>query len=68
MEREGIQHIVASKRIPTTIGKVKRFHRSYEEEAWRYPNQGMYIQHYNYERPHQALNNSTPADIYFKEV
>lgn len=68
LERKGIQHIVASKRRPTTIGKVERFHRSYEEEAWRYPNHGMYIQHYNYERPHQALNYSTPADIYFREV
>ncbi len=68
LELRDIQHIVANKRRPTTIGKVECFHRSYEEEAWRYPNHGMYIQHYNYERPHQTLNYSTPADIYFREV
>jgi transposase InsO family protein len=27
----GVRHIVASKRRPTTIGKVERFHRTYEE-------------------------------------
>ena len=66
--RHEIQHIVASKRRPTTIGKVERFHRSYEEEAWRCPSHQEYIHHYNYERPHQALNYLTPANIYFKEV
>jgi len=66
LEHNGIQHIVASKRRPTTIGKVERFHGSYETEAWRYPTHQEYIHHYNYERPHQALNYLTPADIYFK--
>jgi len=66
LERKGIQHIVASKRRPTTIGKVERFHRSYEEEAWRYKTHKEYIHHYNYERPHQALDYLTPANKYFK--
>lgn len=68
LERNKIKHIVASKRRPTTIGKVERFNGSYEREAWRYPSHQEYIQHYNYERPHQALNYLTPADVYFKEV
>jgi transposase InsO family protein len=68
LERKDIQHIVASKRRPTTIGKVERFHGSYENEAWRYPSHKEYIHHYNYERPHQALKYLTPADVYFKEV
>ena len=67
LERNKIQHIVASKRRPTTIGKVERFNGSYEREAWRYPNHQDYIHHYNYERPHQALNYLTPADAYFKK-
>jgi len=66
LERKGIQHIVASKRRPTTIGKVERFNGSYEREAWRYPNLHQYIQHYNFERPHQALNYLTPANLYLK--
>ena len=68
LERRGIQHIVASKRRPTTTGKVERFNRSYDEEAWRYPSHMKYIHHYNYERPHQALKYLTPATLYFKEV
>lgn len=67
-QRKGIQHIVASKRRPTTIGKVERFHGSYEREAWRFPSHQEYIHHYNYERPHQALDYLTPADVYFKGV
>lgn len=66
LERKGIQHIVASKRRPTTIGKVERFHGSYEQEAWRYPSHLDYIRHYNFERPHQALNYLTPANVYLK--
>ncbi|MFZ2456806.1 MAG: DDE-type integrase/transposase/recombinase [Candidatus Altiarchaeia archaeon] len=68
LERRHIQHIVASKRRPTTTGKVERFHRSFEEEAWRYPTHLKYIHHYNYERPHQALNYLTPATVYFNEM
>lgn len=66
--RREIQHIVASKRRPTTIGKVERFHGSYESEAWRFSSHQDYIYYYNYERPHQALNYLTPADVYFKRV
>jgi len=61
LERKHIQHIVTSKRRPTTTGKVERFHRSYEEEAWHYPSHLKYINHYNYERPHQALNLLKPT-------
>jgi len=66
LEKQGIQHIVASKRRPTTIGKVERFNGSYEREAWRHPSHQDYIKHYNFERPHQALQYLTPAKLYFK--
>lgn len=65
--RYRIEHIVASKRRPTTIGKVERFHGSYEREAWRFPSHGDYIKHWNYERPHQGIGYLIPADIYFKD-
>jgi len=65
-DRQEIDHIVASKRRPTTIGKVERFNGSYEREAWRFSNHDEYIHHYNHERPHQALDYLTPADVYFK--
>ena len=64
----GVQHIVASKRRPTTIGKVERFNRTYEEEAWRYRTLGAFIRYYNYERPHQALDYQFPAEVYFRDL
>jgi transposase InsO family protein len=64
----GVQHIVASKRRPTTIGKVERFHRTYEEESWRYKTLGAFLQYYNYGRPHQALDYQFPAEVYFRDL
>lgn len=64
----GVQHIVASKRRPTTIGKVERFHRTYVEEAWRYKTLGAFLRYYNYQRPHQALNYDFPAEVYFRDL
>lgn len=63
----GVQHIVASKRRPTTIGKVERFHRTYEEESWRFRTLGAFLRYYNYERPHQALDYQLPAEVYFRD-
>ncbi|MGB9588786.1 MAG: integrase core domain-containing protein [Armatimonadota bacterium] len=63
----GIQYILASKRRPTTMGKVERFHRTYGEEAWRYRTLGAFFQYYNYERPHQALSYQFPAEVYFRD-
>jgi transposase InsO family protein len=28
----------------------------------------LFIQYYNYERPHMALNYKTPAEAYFRDV
>jgi transposase InsO family protein len=64
----GVQHIVASKRRPTTIGKVERFHRTYNEEAWRYRTLGAFLQYYNYRRIHQALDYQLPAEVYFRDL
>jgi len=63
----GIHHIVTSKRRPTTIGKVERWHRTYEEEHHRFSTLGRLVKHYNYERPHQALKYKCPAEIYFRD-
>ena len=64
----GVQHIVASKRRPTTIGKVERFHRTYEEEHKRYKTLGAFHRYYNYERLHQALDYQLPAEVYFRDL
>jgi len=66
-ERHEIQHIVASKRRPTTIGKVERFHGSYVREAHLFPTHEAYIHHWNYERLHQGIGYLIPCELYFKE-
>lgn len=64
--RNDIQHIVASKRRPTTIGKVERFHGSYEREAHLFKTHQDYIQHWNHIRPHQGIQYLKPANLYLK--
>jgi len=75
LECRGIRHIVSSPRHPMTLGKVERFWGS----LWRECVQravfvdledarrriGLYIDHYNFTRPHQALGAVVPADRYF---
>jgi hypothetical protein len=67
----GIEHLLTQPRSPTTTGKIERFHRTLRTEfdtarvfdslqsaqaeldAW--------VEHYNTERPHQSLDDATPA-------
>ena len=63
----GIEHITASKRRPTTIGKIEAFHKAYEIESHLFNQHWSFIRYYNYTRPHEALNYLTPAEIYFKD-
>lgn len=63
----GIQHIVASKRRPTTIGKIEAFHKAYVNEARFFNKHWAFIRYYNYTRPHEALNYLTPATVYFRD-
>lgn len=64
----GIQHIVASKRRPTTIGKIEAFHKGVKYEA---PKLDMdfrkYVSYWNNKRPHQELKYKIPKDVYFKD-
>ena len=63
----GIEHITASKRRPTTIGKIEAFHKAYENEAHLFNQHWTFIRYYNHTRPHEAIDYSTPATIYFKD-
>jgi putative transposase len=63
-----IQHIVTSKRRPSTIGKVERWHRTYEEERHKYATLEGLVRYYNYIRPHQSLGYKVPAEIYFRDM
>jgi len=66
-EELGIQHITASKRRPTTIGKIEAFHKAYVNEAHLFNKHWTFVRYYNYTRPHKALNYLTPATVYFRD-
>ena len=65
---KGIKHILGGIGKPTTQGKIERWFRTYDKEHARFPLHWKFIQYYNYERPHMALDYSTPAEVYFDNV
>lgn len=62
----GIEHIMCSKRRPTTIGKVERWHKTYQEECHIALKE--FIEYYNNKRLHQSLGYLTPAEVYFRDM
>ncbi len=70
-----IQHIKARSHHPQTCGKIERFHKSIhreliDKEFFHSQEQAIekiarYVEHYNYARPHSALEGFTPSDRYF---
>lgn len=68
LDELGIKHIVASKRRPTTIGKIEAFHKGVQYEAPRLEmNYRRYANYWNDKRPHQELKYKIPKDVYFKD-
>jgi len=65
---KGIQHIVASVRRPSTIGKIEAFHKAYKYEASMFQNHQQFVNYWNYQRPHQGLSYLYPADVYFRDL
>jgi transposase InsO family protein len=75
LERRGIRHLVARPRRPQTLGKTERFWGTLWREcvdaavfgglddARR--RVGHFIDHYNFQRPHQGIDGLVPADRYF---
>jgi hypothetical protein len=75
LEQQGIRQIVSRPKHPQTLGKVERFWGT----LWRECLQravfldledarrriGLFIDHYNFQRPHQGLDGATPADRFF---
>jgi len=59
-----IEHIVASKRRPTTIGKVEAWHEAYEYE--KTVSHEEFVRYWNYERPHQGIGYLYPVQLYLK--
>ena len=64
----GIEHIMASIRRPSTIGKIEAFHKAYEAESWMFKTHNEFINYWNYQRLHQGIGYLYPADIYFRDL
>jgi transposase InsO family protein len=75
LERRGIRHLVSRPRHPQTLGKTERFwgtlwreclqeavFQGVEDARQRI---GHFIDHYNFQRPHQGIAGLVPADRYF---
>ncbi|HMR70590.1 MAG TPA: IS481 family transposase [Rubrivivax sp.] len=75
LERRGIRQVVATPRHPETLGKVERFwgtlwrecveaalFRGLDDARRRI---GLFIDHYNFQRPHSGIGGLVPADRYF---
>src|SRR5262249_21553059 len=74
-EKRGVKQIVASPHRPQTLGKVERFWGTLWRECVEAAvfldlgdarqRIGLFIDHYNFQRPHQGIGASTPADRFF---
>jgi len=74
-EQRGIAHLVATPRRPQTLGKIERFWGT----MWRdcietaifldledaRKRIGLFLDHYNFQRPHQGIEGLVPADRFF---
>jgi transposase InsO family protein len=74
LEQEGIAHTRGRPYHPMTQGKIERYHRSMKNilllENYYSPDEltdqiDLFIEYYNNARYHEALNNLTPADVYY---
>jgi transposase InsO family protein len=67
-QQQRIKHILGGMGKPTALGKIERWFRTYDQEHSRFSLHWKFIEYYNYERPHMALDYSTPAEVYFNNV
>jgi transposase InsO family protein len=75
LEKRGIQQVVASPRRPQTLGKIERFWGTLWRECIEaavfldmgdaQKRIGLFIDYYNFQRPHQGLEGLVPADRFF---
>jgi len=69
---QGIHHILAGVRKPTTCGKIERWHRTVKDELLKYCTDleafkaklPDYIEWYNTQRPHWGIDLRTPLSVY----
>ena len=74
LEQKAISHTRGKPYHPMTQGKIERYHRSMKNilllENYYSPDEltdqlDLFIDYYNNDRYHEALNNLKPADVYY---
>jgi transposase InsO family protein len=75
LDKLGIRQVVARPRHPQTLGKIERFWGTLWRECIESAvfldlgdaqrRIGLFIDHYNFQRPHQGIDGLTPADRFF---
>jgi hypothetical protein len=70
-----VKQVVASPHRPQTLGKIERFWGTLWRECVETAvfadlgdartRIGLFIDHYNFQRPHQGIDSATPADRFF---
>ena len=74
LEKQGMTHTRGVPYHPMTQGKIERYHRSMKNVVklqnyyfpWELEKEiSQFVDYYNNHRNHEALNNVTPADVYF---
>lgn len=75
LTKRGIQQVVAAPRRPQTLGKIERFWGTLWRECVEAAvfvdlgdarqRLGLFIDHYNFQRPHQGIGGLVPADRFF---
>lgn len=75
LQKRGIQHIVAKPQRPQTLGKVERFWGTMWRECLEAAmfvdlgdarkRLGLFMDYYNFQRPHQGIEGLVPADRFF---
>ncbi len=75
LDKQGIRQVVASPRRPQTLGKIERFWGTLWRECIESAvfvdlgdarqRIGHFIDHYNFQRPHQGIDGLVPADRFF---
>jgi len=75
-QRKGVRQILASPRRPQTLGKIERFWGTLWRDCAREAifrglddarrRLALFIDYYNFQRPHQGIGGLAPADRYFE--
>jgi transposase InsO family protein len=75
LAKRGIKQVVAAPRRPQTLGKIERFWGTLWRECIESAifvdlgdaqrRIGLFIDHYNFQRPHQGIDGLAPADRFF---